>query len=137
MNFSERQNPAERERDVLANMMGADSRRIDGLVEDVGAIRGDMQSVRSKVNDVGDGVNELRNAMAVLVKHEVLMEQAGATLTNVTLAHAKLDERLQTIEKKAPGWDEARTWVLRAGLGVLGVVGLAMVGLVLKIGGAG
>ena len=47
-------------------------------------------------------------------------------------AQGKLTDRVQKIELKVPGWDELRAWVIRAGLGVLGVVGLAVLLLVVK-----
>ena len=42
------------------------------------------------------------------------------------------DQRLQAIERKVGGWDEARLWLIRAGLLVLSTVGLAIVALVLR-----
>ncbi len=127
----------QRQTEALANMMSADSSRIDTLFQDVGAMRGTVEVVDSKVDAVAAGVNKLTDAMAVLVKHEVTMEHNAAEVRAMREAQEKLTDRVQKIELKVPGWDELRVWVIRAGLCVLGVVGMAVVALVVKTGGAG
>ncbi len=115
------------EADALANMMAADSRRVDQLVEDVGVVKGRMESVHS-------GVNELRNALAVLVKHEVIMGQTAQAATEFRVELASINARVHIIEKEVPALKETREWVVRGMLMVLGIIGLAMVALVLKAG---
>lgn len=127
----------QRQTEALANMMSADSSRIDTLFQDVGAMRGTVEVVDSKVDAVAAGVNKLTDAMAILVKHEVTMEHNAAEVRAMREAQEKLTDRVQKIELKVPGWDELRVWVIRAGLCVLGVVGMAVVALVVKTGGAG
>lgn len=117
---------------MLAGMMGADSKRVDDLVQDVGAIKGDVRSVRSDLAGLVKGVDQLTSAMAVLVTHEVRMGHTSAELTSLKTDAANHDQRLQAIERKVGGWDEARLWLIRAGVLVLGTVGVAIVGLVLK-----
>lgn len=121
-----------RQTEALANMMSADSSRIDTLFQDVGAMRGTVEVVDSKVDAVAAGVNKLTDAMAILVKHEVTMEHNAAEVRAMREAQEKLTDRVQKIELKVPGWDELRVWVIRAGLGVLGVVGMAGLLLVMK-----
>jgi predicted RNase H-like nuclease (RuvC/YqgF family) len=101
--------------------------RIDLLAQDV-------RTVQVEVGKVGKGVDELRSAMAVLVKHEVLMNQQQ--LENATLRKdlSDQDKRLALVEREMPQLLETRGWVTRAGLFVLGIVGLAVVGLVIKLG---
>ena len=122
------------EADVLAGMMGADSRRVDDLVQDVGSIKGDVREVRSGLAGLVKGVDQLTSAMAVLVTHEVKMGHTSAEVAMLRVDVASHDQRLQSIERKVGGWDEARLWLIRAGLLVLTTVGLAVVGLVLKGG---
>ena len=124
----------QRQAEALANMMSADSSRIDTLFQDVGAMRGTVEVVHSKVTDVAAGVDKLSDALAVMVRHELTMEHTAAEVRNMTERQSKFDERLHGLERKAPGWDEARAWLIRAGLMVLGMVGLAVVALVLKTG---
>lgn len=121
-----------RQTEALANMMSADSSRIDTLFQDVGAMRGTVEVVDSKVDAVAAGVNKLTDAMAILVKHEITMEHNAAEVRAMREAQEKLTDRVQKIELKVPGWDELRVWVIRAGLGVLGVVGMAGLLLVMK-----
>lgn len=122
----------QRQTEALANMMASDSTRIDTLFKDVGAMRGTVEVVDSKVDAVAAGVNKLTDAMAVLVKHEVAMEHNAAEVRELRVAQADQEKRLQAVERKVPGYDELRAWVIRAGLGVLGVVGLTVLLLVMK-----
>ena len=122
----------QRQAEALANMMGSESSRIDMLFKDVGAMRGTVEVVDSKVDAVAAGVNKLTDAMAILVKHEVTMEHNAAEVRELRVAQADQEKRLQAVERKVPGYDELRAWVIRAGLGVLGVVGLTVLLLVVK-----
>jgi len=117
------------EADALANMMAADSRRVDQLVEDVGVVKGRMESVHT-------GVNELRSALAVLVKHEVLMNEHARSAVSVSSDVAALDVRVQAIEREMPQLKESRQWVVRGMLMVLLIVGMALLALVVKGGAA-
>lgn len=114
-----------REIDALASMMGADGRRIDRLVEDVGVVKG-------KVDKVDKGVDELRSALAVLVKHEVVMEQQAISVAALRADTADLGRRVNNIEHDMPQLRETRTWIVRGMLGALGLIGLAVIGFVLK-----
>lgn len=123
---------AQQETDALASMMGADSQRIDSLVKDVGHIKGEMSHAREAQQTIVKGVDELKNAMAVLVRHEVVMEQHGTAVSAVRADQRAQDERLQSLERKAPGWDETRAWVVRAGMLVVAAVALALLALVIR-----
>lgn len=101
--------------------------RVDQIVEDVGIIKGRVESVHG-------GVNELRNALAVLVKHEVLMEQQALAAQNHAQAVVELGRRLTVVEVEMPQLKETRTWVVRGMLLALTSVGLAVLGLVLRHG---
>ena len=113
-------------------MMGADSKRVDDLVQSVGTIQGDVREMRTGLSGVIKGVDQLTSAMAVLVTHEVKMQHASSELVILRADVASHDQRLQSIERKVGGWDEARLWLIRAGLLVLSTVGLAIVALVLR-----
>ena len=124
------------EADVLASMMGADSKRVDDLVQSVGTIQGDVREMRTGLSGVMKGVDQLTSAMSILVTHEVKMSHNAADVATLRVEVSNHDQRLQAIERKVGGWDEARLWLIRAGLLVLTTVGLAIVGLVLKGGPA-
>lgn len=123
---------AQKETDALAAMMGSDSHRIDVLVKDVGHIKGTIESSRQVQEYIVSGVDELKTAMAVLVRHEVVMEQHKDAVSAVAADQKAQDARLQSLERKAPGWDETRAWVVRAALLVLAAVGLALLALVIR-----
>ena len=122
---------ARRQAEALGNMMAGDSRRIDSLVGDVGAIRGEVTAVRSDVARVGAGVDELRGAMTIMSRHQVMMEGLVADNRGIRESVAKMDERIDSIEVELPGLRELRTWAVRGLLMVVGLVGMAVVGLVI------
>lgn len=126
-----------RQSEALANMMSADSRRIDGLVETVGVIKGDAQAIKGRVEGISSGVDELRSALAVLVRHDVQMEHNRTATDTLAASVAKLDERVDKVEREIPPLIEMRSWAIKAMLAVIAVVGLAVVGLVVFKGGIG
>jgi len=121
---------ARRQAEALGNMMAGDSRRIDSLVGDVGTIKGEVSAVRSDVARVGAGVDELRGAMTIMSRHQVMMEGLVSDNRGIRESVAKLDARVDLIEGDMPGLRELRTWAVRGILAVAGLVGLAVVGLV-------
>lgn len=123
---------SEREADALANMMGADSRRIDDLVGDVGEIKGDMRTLKADSARTATGVEQLQESMVVLSRHAVLMETQSAEIASIRAKHEKLDTRVQVIEKDMPPLKEARGWMTRGILMVLCGVGLALLTLVIR-----
>ena len=122
------------EADVLAGMMGADSRRVDVLVSDVAEVKGDVRALRGGMEHVTDGIGELRGAMAILSRHSVLMETNAAEMAAMRASHGTLETRVRAIELDVPGLREARSWIVRGALGVVGLVCLAVIGLVIKAG---
>lgn len=123
---------SEREADALANMMGADSRRIDDLVGDVGEIKGDMRTIKADSARTATGVEQLQQSMVVLSRHAVLMETQSAEIASIRAKHEKLDTRVQVIEKDMPPLKEARAWMTRGILMVLCGVGLALLTMVIR-----
>lgn len=121
-----------READALAAMMGADARRIDDLVGDVGAIKGDVRTLTAESHRIGTGVEQLQQSMAVLSRHAVLMETQSAELVALRSKGEGLDGRLRAVEAEIPPLKEARGLVVRAVLLVLGSVGLAVLALVIR-----
>lgn len=121
-----------REHQALAGMTGADSGRIDALVGDVGAIRGTVQVIGSKVDGVADSVNELRDALTVLVRHDVQMQHQSAEAVVLRKDVADMGGRVQTLERQIGPLIEMRAWVIGGGLGVLGLIGLAIAKLVMR-----
>jgi septal ring factor EnvC (AmiA/AmiB activator) len=126
---------------ALAKMTSAESQRIDGLVKDVGAIKGDVSAVNNKVDSVVSGVDKLNTAMADMVKFTIRVEhqhQAQDAYRATVAAHeqriqtlekqvdplvkAKLDERVPTLEKQIGPLIELRTWVIGLCLGAAGLI---------------
>lgn len=126
----------ERDISALAQAIAVDSGRIDGLVEQVGYVRGTVEKVDGKVD-------ELRSAMAVLVKHEVLMEQQRLSVADLRDSHRAsiveaekdredMDRRLKVVEAEIPPLKEARAWVVRGLTLVVTAVLVALLALVVK-----
>lgn len=123
-----------REVDVLATMMGADSQRIDSLVDDVGAIKGAVTNLHSGVGELKEGVNELRGGMIALTRLSINLERQAEDYGKTQAQMSLMDGRLRTVEttlaSELPPLKEARAWAVRGALAVIGVVGLAVIGLV-------
>jgi hypothetical protein len=139
----------DQDQQALAKMTGADAVRIDGLVKDVGAIKGSVSAVKGKVDDVAFGVNKLNDAMANLVRFQLQVEQThaaqeGQRSTSLSqdlriqalerkvepLLEMKLGDRVPTLEKQIGPVLELRTWVIGGGLSVVGLLVVALIKLV-------
>lgn len=121
-----------REHEALANMQGAESRRVDRLVDDVGAIKGNVQSLQGDMSRVASGVDQLQQSMIVLSRHAVLMETQSAEIAQLRNTSLDHERRIQESEKVLPPLVEMRKWMVNGMLGALGLVGLALLGLVIK-----
>lgn len=123
---------ARRQNEALGKMMGADSARIDGLVGDVGEIKGRVESVHHKVDRMDGKVDKLTDALAAMVRHEVEIDHQRQDQIIMATRVDKLEQR-QTVTEQAIGpLQEMRTWAVRGILGVLGAVGLAVLLVVIK-----
>lgn len=123
---------SEREADALASMMGADARRIDGLVGDVGEIKGDMRTLKADTARTVSGIEQLQLSMAAVGRHTVMVENQNAKLDALHAKHDALDSRVRTVELDMPQLKEARNLGVRGVLLVLSIVGLAVLALVIK-----
>lgn len=122
---------SEREADALASMMGADSRRIDDLVGDVGEIKGDMRILKADTGRAVSGIEQLQLSMAAVGRLAVLMESQNAKIDALSAKHEKLDTRLLTVERDMPGIKETREDVRKALWIVIAAVIVAGLGLIL------
>lgn len=96
-----------------------------------------LSSVEKAVESIAHAVQEIANNTTQIVRLEMQhaetragLERAFEEIAKSRTACEKCDERLRTVELDMPGLRETRSWVLRLMLGVLGVVGMAMVGMV-------
>lgn len=121
-----------REHEALANMQGADSRRIDSLVSDVGEIKGDMRSLMGGVERLGNGVEKLQESMAAFNRHAVIVETQSSDIATLRRETAALDNRLRAVEMDIPPLKEARKLLWGGMVTTLGAVGAALVALVIK-----
>lgn len=121
-----------KEHDALAAMQGGESRRVDRLVQDVGSIKGRVESISGDVERVGNGVDRLMDSMAVLNKHAVLMEMASGDIAKLRAEAADLDKRTRVIETVLPQLVETRRWTVHAMLGVIATVAVALLALVIR-----
>ena len=122
---------SEREADALASMMGADSRRIDDLVGDVGTIKGSVVALKEGVSEMKDGINELRGAMTILSRHSIALERSAEDHSKTTAELARMDTRIRAVELDMPGIKETREDVRKVQWLVWAAVVVAVVGLVL------
>lgn len=121
-----------REHGALASMQGADSRRIDGLVSDVGEIKGDMRSLMGGVERLGSGVEKLQESMAAFNRHAVSVEHQASDIATLRRETASLDKRLRDIEVVLPQLQEVRGDIRKGMIFVIAGVGAALLMLVIK-----
>jgi len=122
----------DRETDALANMMAADAVRIDRVTDEMGDLKDSMQDVRGAVSRLVDGVDELRKALAILVRHEMRMERLESMGADTRIWQATADKRLATIEILMPQFIEARSLLVKGVVGLLAAVGMSVLLLVMK-----
>ena len=120
-----------REHDALAAMQGAESQRVDLLVQDVGEIKGNVKTLQGDVSRVNTGVDRLMDSMTGLNRHAVQMETHASTLSNIAADQKDLESRTSVIEKGVPNWERTSKMVDRGMLAVITAVGMALLGLVL------
>lgn len=121
-----------REHEALASMQGADSRRIDSLVQDVGEIKGDMRSLMGGVGRLGDGVEKLQESMAAFNRHAVIVETQASDIASLRRETAGLDTRLRAVEMDIPPLKEARKLLWGGMVTTIGAVGAALLALVIR-----
>jgi len=125
-------NLEQREADALASMMGADSRRIDDIVDNVGEIRGDVRALKADASRTANGVEQLQQSMAILNRHAVVMETQSAEISVMRNKFDTLDVRVRDIERDMPALKDSRADIKKGVWIVIAIVIAAVVGLILK-----
>lgn len=82
-------------------------------------------------NDLKDAVVGIQRNLESLVRLEERHAETREALGRVFTYTEKLEERIEDIEKVLPGLVEMRGWLVKADLCILGIVGLAVIGLVI------
>lgn len=90
-----------------------------------------LQLLERGQDDVRDAVVSIKGSLESLVRLEERHAETREALGRVFTYTEKLEERIEAIEKVLPGLLEARGWVITACMGILSVVGLAVLGLVI------
>ena len=121
-----------REHEALASMQGADSRRIDSLVSDVGEIKGDMRSLMGGVDRLGSGVEKLQESMAAFQRHAVIVETQSSDIASLRRESAILDKRLRDVEVVMPQLQEVRGDIRKGMIFVIAGVAAAVLAQVIN-----
>lgn len=87
-------------------------------------VKGDVAEVRADVKQMGEAIAKL---ISVEQRQTDQNERIAAAFDAIKAA----SDRLTKIEQEMPGLRETRKWVVQGILGVCGILGLAIVGLVL------
>lgn len=97
-----------------------------------------LDCVERAVEKIAEAVQEIAKSTNQLAQLEIRhaetrdgLERAFDEIGRIQTSDKEIDTRLKLIEVEMPGLKETRSWVLRAMLAVLSVVGLAVVGLAL------
>lgn len=111
-------------------MMVSPDDQISRLNSEVGELRGIVKGVDTKVDDLRAGMAKLSEAMASVVRLEVKHDTAVTNLQTIKDRQDILDRRVDSVEREMPQLIEARQWIVRAMVMVVGFVGMAVVALV-------
>lgn len=103
------------------------------LAEEVGELRGTVKEVDRKVDDLRTGMGKLADAMTSVVRLEVQHQQVSLNLQAMHTQQTAIEKRMDTVERLMPGLIETRAWVIRWVIGVVGLVGVAVVTIALKV----
>jgi hypothetical protein len=125
---------ARRQAEALGNMMAADSRRIDGLVEDVGEVKGDVKGVRSDVIRMAESIDKMQGAMTAFAQHAIRVEHMDDHYKALDLRVNENRADISKLKEVMPGLVEARDWQVLMLKVVIGAVAAAVLGLVIVKG---
>lgn len=102
------------------------------LAIEMGELRGTVVAVDRKVDDLRTSMGKLTEAMTSVVRLEVQHQQVSLSLQSARDQQAALEKRVDAVERLMPGLVETRAWIVRWMLVVVGVVGTAVLALVVK-----
>lgn len=117
-----------------------EEQRINVLEQRVSSFDGTVRRVEQKVDSIGDTLRSLvRIEERQIATNDKLVENAKAVHEHEARLKAleiavpeNLDKRLVSIETKMPGLQESRGWVVMGVLAGVGMIGAAVVHLVMK-----
>lgn len=110
--------------------MSADD-QVSRLSSELGELRGVVKGVDGKVDDLRTGMAKLSEAMASVVRLEVKHDTAVMNVQALRDRQDLLDRRVDAVEREMPQLVEARQWIVRAMVAVIGAVGMATIALVI------
>lgn len=111
-------------------MTSSEDERVHRLTIELGELRGVVKGVDGKVDDLRTSMAKLTEAMTQVVRLEVKHDQVAAGTSALRDRQDLLDRRVDVLEREMPGLVEARQWIVRAMVTVVGLVGMAVIGLV-------
>jgi chromosome segregation ATPase len=89
-----------------------------------------LSGVEATLGDIRDAMRAVASAIERLTRLEERHAETRTALERAFTAQEKIEERVADIELKIPVLELTSSWVRRVVLGVLGVVGLALLALV-------
>lgn len=109
----------------------SESARIDALFKEVGIVNGRVEVVQNTLGDVKSGVDELRSAVAGMVRLEVRHESAALAANELRRDLDAAVVEIGRIKEQMPGLLETRQDVRKLVWIIVSAVVLAVLGVVL------
>jgi len=106
---------------------GTDIARLAG---EIGELRATAKATDAKIDDMRSAIIKLTEAMTAVVRLDVEFKQHSLAMNMLQTKQDLLNSRIDIIDRDMPGLRELRGWVVRALSVVIGVVGIAIIGLV-------
>lgn len=83
---------------------------------------------------VGEAVISINESLKSLVRIEERVMSSSEAIDRAFKYSEKLEERIRDIEVKMPGLVEVKDWVVKGVLSVVGIVFVALIGVVIVVG---
>ena len=90
-----------------------------------------LSVVENAVVRIENAVDKIADALTILTKIDAKHEAAAADIADNASYVRNVDARLQKVEKVIPPLVEMRSWIVKGVMGVISVVGLALLGLII------
>lgn len=90
--------------------------------------------VEYAVGEIKESVNKIASAVETLARVEVKHEETREAMSRAFRTLDSHEQRITAVEAALPPLKEARGWAVRGLLAIVGMVGIALLGLVLVSG---
>lgn len=104
----------------------------DSMEVEVALLKRDNRQLQEAVESIKESHVEISKSLSALVMIEGSLSEMKGTFTRIFDKCESFDTRLKVVEVSLPSLIETRTWIINGILAVVGIVGIAMVYMVVN-----